>query len=261
MLDKLVLSNILIITKYTFREVLKSKVLVSTLLIGLGLLGAVFVAYSFTYGEPSRVALDFGLGTLSLSSIAIAIFMGVGIVANEIESRTVYLIISRPIPRFAFLIGKLNGLALLLVLNILILSLMTLSLYFVIGGNYQPLISWSIVFITLESIMMLVLVTFLSLVSSKVFAVIFSIALYVVGHAIDGVKSLTMVKESPFLKGIISIYHYILPAFYKLNLKEYVLYNQNMELSYLLSTFAYGVIYTSALVLLSIFIFERKNLD
>ena len=127
------LSKISTIAKYTFREIIKSKILVNVLILGIVLLGATYVAFSFTYGEPARVALDFGLGMLTLSSVGIAIFIGVGLLSKEIESRTVYMIISRPVPRYAFITGKLLGLAGVLILNILLLTALTLSLYFLTG--------------------------------------------------------------------------------------------------------------------------------
>ena len=85
------LRKIAIVAAYTFRET--------------------YVATEFTYGVPERVALDFGLGMLSLSSLSISLFLGVSLLSKEIESRTVYMVISRPVPRFAFIIGKILGLS------------------------------------------------------------------------------------------------------------------------------------------------------
>src|SRR4051812_38418902 len=115
------------VAKYTFKEILKSKILYSTLIIGLCMIVVTVVAAEFTYGVPERVALDFGLGMLSLSSLGIALFMGASLLSKEIESRTVYMVISRPIPRWCFIMGKVMGLMAVLTVNILILSLMTLT--------------------------------------------------------------------------------------------------------------------------------------
>jgi ABC-2 type transport system permease protein len=255
------LNKLLTVMFYTTKEILKSRVLLNTLFIGIGLFVVTYVAYSFTYGEPARIALDFGLGSLTLSSVSIAIFMGVGLLSNEIESRTVYMVISRPIPRSVFLLGKIMGLSLILILNIIILSAISLILYFLIGGSYQGLISWTIFFIGIEAVLMLVVVCFFSLITSKVLSVILSIMIYFVGHAIDGTKLLTFVQMRPFVKHILDIYHYLLPGFYKFNLKDFLLYKQSIEASYLLGTALYGIIYGLALVSLSMYIFEKKNLD
>lgn len=261
MLSREGLSKIIIVSLYTAKEVIKSKVLVNTFVIGIALFIITFVAYNFTYGEPARVALDFGLGALSLSTVAIAIFMGVGIISDEIQNRTVYLVVSRPVPRYAFLIGKLLGLLLVLLLNVIILSLITLSLYFFIGGEYQSLISWAIIFIGAEAVLMLLVVSCFSLVTSKVLSIILSIVVYIIGHAIDGVKLISFVKDKPAVEFLLDCYQFILPAFYKLNLKNYVLYEQNLSLTYLLGTLFYALLYGIALMIISITIFEKKNLD
>jgi len=261
MLNRKVFTKIGTVAYYTSREIIKSKVLVNTVLIGIGLLIVTYIAMSFTYGEPSRVALDFGLGMLTISSVSIAVFMGVSLLSDEMKNRTVYIIISRPVPRFAFVFGKIIGLALILLINILILSTITLSLYFYIGGNFEPLINWTILYITLESLIMLVLVCLFSLITSKVLSVILSIVIYIIGHSIDGVKLLTLVQTNPTLESILDIYHYILPGFYKLNLKQHLLYKQDIAFEYLLSTSIYGIGYCLALVFLTAWIFEKKNLD
>ncbi|MFT6630750.1 MAG: ABC-type transport system involved in multi-copper enzyme maturation permease subunit [Bacteriovoracaceae bacterium] len=255
------LKKIHIISKTTFKEIIKSKILLNTLFLGLLLLMITFVAYSFTYGAVDRVALDFGLGMLSLSSVGISIFIGVGLLSKEIESRTVYMIISRPVSRKVFIIGKLIGLSYVLVLNILILSSLTLSLYFIIGGTFSPLILWSILFIMLESILILFIIAFFSLVTTQTISVMLTLVLYAVGQSIKAAQSTGFAKSNPLVTQVLEIYHFILPAFYKLNIKEFVLHKSIMPLSYLGGTFAYGVMYSFFLLFMCIFVFERKNLD
>ena len=255
------IEKIKIIAICTFKEIIKSKILVNTLFLGLGIFLITFVASSFTYGEASRIALDFGLGMLSISSVGIAIFIGVTLLSKEIESRTVYMIISRPVPRYSFLMGKILGLLAVLILNILILSVLTLTLYFFMGGEFTTLIPWAILFIILEAIMVLLLVCLLSLISSQTITVIISIMIYISGHTISSAQEANFAKNIPILTDILNVYHFILPGFYKLNIKNYVLYEQTLSSSYLYSSLFYGVFYSLFLLLMSIFFFERKNLD
>lgn len=255
------LKKSLVIGRYTFKEIIGSKILYNTLFLGLALLLVTYVAFSFTYGEPSRVALDFGMGCLSLSSIGIAIFIGVGILSKEIENRTVYMIISRPVPRFTFILGKYLGLSLVLILNILILSLITLSLFFLIGGTFSPLILWSILFIIIESLLVLCLVGTLSMITTPTMSVLYTLVLYVIGHSVDTAMTTSFVINRPEIQTLLEGYHFVLPAFYKFNIKDFLLYENNLGLSYLVGIFGYGLVYTAFLILISIYIFEKKNLD
>lgn len=255
------MNKILTIAYFTFKEIIKSRILLNVFFLGLALLLVTYIASQFTYGVPSRVALDFGLGVLSISSVGIAIFMGVSLLSKEIETRTVYMIISRPTRRYYFIVGKIIGLIGILALNILILSVQTLIVYGLLDGSFDPLIFWAIFFIFLESTIVLLTVCLLSLLGNNILSVLFTILIYIAGHAINETQLTTFVQNRPFLEGVLNLYHFILPAFYKLNLKDFVLYNQNLELSYLLKSTLYGVIYCSMLLLCSTFVFNKKNLD
>ncbi len=133
------LNKIFIIANYTFKDLLKSKIFYITLFMGLMIMLATYVATEFTYGVPEKVALDFGLGLLSLSSLGVSLFMGATLLSNEIESRTVYMVISRPAPRWVFIIGKILGLLLVLLLNISVLSIMTIGCSSFLGGQIESI--------------------------------------------------------------------------------------------------------------------------
>lgn len=257
----LVLNKVFTLSYYTMKEVLKSKILLNVFLIGLGMMLVTFVASEFTYGVPGKVALDFGLGMLWFSSCGIALFMGVTLLAKEIDSRTVYMIISRPVPRFAFVLGKILGLIAVLVINITLLSIMTLGTTSMLGGQIENLVYWSLLFTLIESILLLLVVIFFSLVSNSIITVLISLILLFSGHAIQETQGIKFVTDRPFLKGILEIYHLVLPGFYKLNLKDFVLYKQTLPLDYLIPNFFYGISYSLFVLFIIIFIFNRKNLD
>ena len=250
----------LTVAYYTFRDLLKSKVLFNVVLIGLALVLASFVASEFTFGVPQRVALDFGLGALGLSTLAIAVLMGVGLISNELESRTIYMTLSRPVSRTSFLLGKSMGMGLIFVANILILSVLTLGFYFYLGGELDALIFWNVLYTILEAFMCLYLVVLFSLVTNKALSVIFTFFLYVSGHAVND-SFIEKFQDSPFISFLLNKYHYILPGFHKLNIKGFLLYQKNLEFPFLAQTLGYGIFYLFALILLTCVIFERKDLD
>jgi ABC-2 type transport system permease protein len=257
----MIFSKIRSVAYYTFKELFKSKILLNVFFVGLAMMVVTYVATEFTYGVPERVALDFGLGMLSISSLGISLFLGVGLLSKEIESRTVYMIISRPVPRYAFILGKLLGLLGIQVINVLILAIMTIVSVSLLGGEIQPLLIWAIVFTLIESILLLLVVVLTSLLTNNILSVLLSVIILLLGHSIKETQQITFVKSSPVLKGILDFYHFFLPAFHKLNLKDFILYNRSLPLSYLLPSLAYGLIYSAALLMFIIFIFNRKNID
>lgn len=254
-------SKIRLIAYYTFKEILKSKILLNVFLIGLGLVGFVFVATEFTYGVPEKVALDFGLGMLSFSSLGIALFMGATLLPKEVDSRTVYMVISRPVPRFAFILGKILGLFGVLVVNIFLLSSMTLLVTYILGGSVNGLILWAILFNVIECLLLLLVTVFFSLFTNNILSSLMSFVLLLLGHAIQESQSIGFVVNRPLLGGLLKFYHLVLPGFYKLNLKDFVLYHQSLEIGYLMGNLFYGLAYSLFVLFMIIFFFNQKNLD
>lgn len=255
------LSKTLTVAFYTFKEIWKSKILLNVFFVGLGLMVITFVATEFTYGVPERVALDFGLGMLSLSSLSISLFLGVGLLSKEIESRTVYMVISRPVPRYCFILGKLIGLMGIQAINVAVLASMTMIATKILGGALSPLVFWTVGFVFLESLLLLLVVVLLSLLANNILSVLFSVVLLLLGHVVKDTQEISFIKTNPFATKILEVYHFILPGFYKLNLKDFVIYNQDLPFSYLGSSLAYGVLYSAFLLFVIVFLFNRKNLD
>jgi ABC-type transport system involved in multi-copper enzyme maturation permease subunit len=255
------MSKIWIVAYFTFKEILKSKVLLNVFFSGLGLMLVTYVATEFTYGVPEKVALDFGIGILSLSSMAISLFLGVTLLSKEIDSRTVYMVISRPVPRYCFIMGKILGLLGIQLVNVVLLSLMTILTVKILGGPLSPLIYWCIGFTLLESVILLLVVLLVSLFANTVLSTLFSVIILILGHAVKETQNISFVKRNPLFEYLLDFYHYFLPAFYKLNLKDFLIYKVNLDTTYLFSTLIYGLSYSSFLIILIILIFNRKNLD
>ena len=255
------MKNILTVTKFTFIEVYRSKLMVSLLFLALGLIVITYVASQFTYGASAKISLDVGLGVLSISNLIIAIFIGATLLSKEIEQKTLYMIISRPVTRAAFITGKILGLSSVLFLNSLVLGVLSALLYVNNGGVIQNLFWWTLYFSFLEALTVLIFAVFFSLITNTTLSVVYSIGIFIVGHAINETSKTFFLKASVLLKGILNISFFVIPNFYRLNLKDFLLYQQDISLNYLISTQLYIYLYLIALMTTVILIFKNKNLD
>jgi len=249
------------IAKYTFVEIYKGKIFYILLILGITLVLLTYIASEFAYGVPARIALDFGLGSLYLSSSGIALFLGATLISREIESRTVYMILSRPLTRTSFLLGRILGMLGIIFVNNIVLAGLTLTIYFLMNGDYQSLILWCIFFSILESTTVLLIVILFSLISNVIITFLSTLVIYIIGHAITDAMALPLVKDNVFINIIVKSYAFIFPDFSKLNIKNFVLYQQHLETGYLFSTLLYVLIYCVMLIVVSSVLFERKNLD
>lgn len=255
------MKNLLTITKYTFLEVYRSKLLIGVLLLAIALVAISYVASEFAYGATEKVTLDVGMGILSLANIIIAIFIGSTLLSKEIEQKTLYMILSKPISRASFLLGKILGLSSVLILNSVVLGAITIGLYLYRNGDFSNLFLWSMLFSFFEAFIVLLFSVFFSLLTNTTLSVIYTISVFVVGHAINETSKILFAKLNVIITNIIDIGFLILPNFYKLNIKDFLIYEQTLPWSYLISTLLYAFFYSLAIMCLVTFIFKNKNLD
>lgn len=250
----------LLIGGQTFKEIYKSKILFGTLLIGLFLLLMTFVVAEFSYGVPGKVTLDIGLGLISLSGVSIALFLGARLLPSEIENRTLYMVLSRPVSRKDFLIGKMIGLSGILLANLLFLYLLLYGLIFLLGGKTGDLLGWSLFFIFIESLLVMLMVVFFSLISNTIISIIMTLTLFVAGHGVETVKQTSLYLNDGNLKVFIDLYSQWMPNFNAFNIKSFVLYEKFIEPSWLLRASSYASLWCLLFLILSVVIFNKREL-
>lgn len=251
----------LTVAKFTFLEVYRSKLMFGLFFLALGLLVTTYVASEFAYGAAAKVAMDVGLGIMSLSNLAIAIFIGSTLLSKEIEQRTLYMVLSRPISRVSFLLGKIAGLSTVLLLNSIILGVLSIGLFLQQGGSYQPLFLWTLIFAFFEALIVMIFAIFFSLITSMTLSVICTFAIYVTGHALNETSKIIFLKMNSVFKIIVDFCYFFIPNLYKLNLKDFLLYQQVLDIKYLLTTQLYAVMYLTGILCAVAVIFKNKNLD
>lgn len=252
--------NSLTVSRYTFLEVYKSKVMINVVFLGLVVVLLSYVASEFTYGVPQKVALEFGLGVVTISSMAIAILMGSTLLSSEIDNRTAYLVLSRPISRQSFMLGKFLGMAQILFIDIAILGSLTLAFFAILGGQIDMFMISSLFFIFLESLIILLVVIFFTLFNNVTLSIIFTIAVYFSGHSLQKII-LFLYKKDSLMAFVLVIVSYFIPNLDKLNIKENVIYQQNIQPVLLAQLAGYGLFCILILLAINMFIFSRKNLD
>ncbi len=249
------------IARYTFLEVSKSKLIYAIFGIGVLIWIIAYVASEFTYGVPQKVSLDFGLGLMSLSSLGVSIFLGATLIYKEIENRTVYIVLTKPTSRSTFIVGKILGLLAVIILNVIILSFFTLSCYFLQGGLWSSMILWAILFTIIESIIVLVVVIFFSLLTNPILTSLYGLGFAVVSHALSNISDLYFVKDNPALLKLLKILKFIMPDLSSLNLRPYVLYEKVVSINNLGMAAASASFYVVAFGFLCCYLFSKKQFE
>lgn len=255
------MKNIITIAKFTFKDIVKSRVLYLAMWIALFIMILSYVTSEFSYGNVLRVSIDFGLGGASVAANLLAIFVGVNVISDEIESRTIYITLSRPISRVQFLLGKIIGVSCLLIASTLAIFLTSLIVFLLRGGSLDSIIVNSLLLGIIESILIFMIVLFFSLITSKALSVINTIVIYLIGHSVSHIQELSFVKQREGLSFVIKLYKMILPDLNLLNLKPFVFNGDLINHNMLFKSYLYGVSYIIILSFINAVIFKNKELS
>ena len=253
--------KVLLISRATIKELVSGQIFLIAFFIGLVLAILSYVGVELSYGAPKKVALDFGMGLISIANTVICIFLGVRLLHAEVENRTLYMILSRPVTRTEFYIGKFFGLSFCVLAINLILSLQTMFTYGIYGGEFDRLIPWALIFNFMEGILILSFVIFFSLVTTNIAATLYGVSVLIIGHAVPNLLDLNFVKNNPALFWFVEKIGYIVPDLVKINIKDHLLYGKQIEIGYLLSALLYIILYIILICFLTSRVFEKKDLN
>ncbi len=248
-----------VIALNTFRENLRDKILYNLLLFAGLLIAASLLLSSLSMGEQVKIVTDMGLAAINLIGVIIAVFVGIGLVSKEIERRTVYTIMARPISRTQLLVGKYLGLVLTLFVNLCImLPVFALTLWFSRASMHGALLQ-AIQLIFVELLVVCALALCFSTFSSSMVSASLTIGLYVIGHLTQDLKGIAEKSESELTATLLTGIYYVVPNLEMLNIKGQAAAGVPISLAYQTMTTVYGLFYAGFLVAVACVIFQRRD--
>ena len=244
----------------TFREAIRDKVLYNLVFFALLVMGASVVIGNMTLGETIKIILDLSLAAMSVFGLLIAIFVGIGLVHKEIQRRTVYMLLAKPILRRNFVIGKYLGLMLVIALNVAVMTaalLALMALYSpdgVHGGIFV-----AVLLILVELMVVTAVAVLFSTFSTPTLSAMLTLGVWVIGRFSSDLVEFARRTESPLSRALATGVHYVLPNLEKFDVKNLVVYNMAIEPAYVGWALAYGLLYIVFLIGLAAYIFERRD--
>ena len=250
--------KVLSIALNTFRENLRDKLLYNLLIFAVVMIGSSLILMRLTLGEFHRLLLDIGLGSINFFGVLIAIFVGIGLVNKEIDKKTIYTIISKPVARYEFLLGKYLGLSLTLLINTVIMTCSLLAVLFAQDVPVQAILFKAIGILFLEFMVVTAVALFFSTFTSATLSAIFTLAIYVIGHLTADLKTFGQ-KMDTVGRNILDGMYYVLPNLNRFNLKGNVTHQLDVPATDLLLIAAYGLAYATFLILAASAIFQQRD--
>jgi ABC-type transport system involved in multi-copper enzyme maturation permease subunit len=264
---------ITLVAYHVFKESVRDKVLYNLVLFAVLMISASFLIGQLTAGQDIKIIKDLGLAASSVFGLFIAVFIGVGLVWKEVDRRSVYALLVKPIRREAFIVGKFLGLALTLAVNLFV---MMVALYAVLGflAWSQPALAraaaveappldpnlvkvYALIFVHL--LLVTAIALFFSTFSSPMLSAALTFGLYVVGHFNDDLAHFETVLKSSAAALVAKVLYYVLPNLAPFDIKAAVVHGQPVSWGYVALTSGYGLCYAAAVVLLATRIFARRD--
>jgi ABC-type transport system involved in multi-copper enzyme maturation permease subunit len=261
------------IVKVTFLGGVRDRTLFGIFILGLLLLFTIPVFAYFSMRQTTEVAAGYGLSVVSLIGLILTIFMGGNLISRDIDRRGIHTVVTLPISRSQYMIGKFIGLALLLLISLVILYVLAAIAVFLSSIQYPPSkpLQWKIYLLAgvFEYIMLLVIsavsVLFNSFATSTFLPMVLTLAVYGIGQNTALVKDyLTKAPEakeiSPLVAFLAKGSYYIFPNLSSFDIKNAFVYSLPVNLPYLFVVLLYGVFYMSVVMLMATFFFARRDL-
>lgn len=250
------------ITLNTFREAVRDRVLYNLIAFVLLLVASAPLFSQISLDIERLVLVNLGLSSISIFGVIIAIFIGIGLVSKEIEKRTLYTILSRPVRRWEFIAGKYFGLLLTLVVNA---ALMTVGFFTALLITQHKLsasdsgLVVAIYFIVLQFLIVVAITLLFSSFSTPIFAAIFAFSLFVIGTFAEDLHNFAAMSTG-FTHWVLTGAAYLVPNLASMNVISQAAHNQPISGSLILSNTLYALLYSAAVTAGAVVIFERRNL-
>ena len=255
-----------------FKESVRDRVPYSLVLFAGVLMAASFLMSRLTAGQDLKVIKDLGLATMNAIGLLIAIFIGTGLVSKEVERRSIYAIISKPLSRSSFIVGKYTGLVLTLAVN---LGMMTLAFYAMMqymawttddwikqgwrAPALDPRLFVPVALIGVQLMLTTAVALFFSTFSSPLLSMLLTLAVWVAGHFSGDLRNFQSAVDSPAAGALARGLYYVLPNLSAIDVKNEIVHGRAVPWPAVGIGVASLVSYIGVLVAASTIIFNRRD--
>jgi len=252
------MNKILGLALNTFRETIRDRILYAIVVFALLMIAGTLFLGTLTIGQDLKILLDVGLAAIELFGVAIAIFVGTSLLHKELDKRTVFTVLTKPVSRWQFILGKFLGLSATLGILLLLMGSAFLGLVLWKAGSLPPGLVGTIGLIGIQLALLVAVSLFFSTFTSPVLSMVLTFCLYFIGHNSENLHLLSQ-KAGPAARMAADALYYALPNLSVFDLKNAVVYGATVSGGQWIGAIAYGSLYTAALLAIAGGIFERRE--
>jgi len=258
-MNSIFLQNVFTIAKNTFKETVRNKILYGILAFALVYMLFTLFLGSISLGEDLHVIRSLGLAGIYVFSVIITVFLGSSLLYREIERKTLYFVLSKPVSHAHLILGKFFGLLASVAVSMAGMAVIYLSLVAFEGGGFDSLALLSILYQLFEMALLIALTIFFSTFSMPLISTLYAVLVIYIGHSLDLLMN-AVAKSGVFVQVLVKGIYYLLPNLAKFDIRNLVTYDTHIALSQVFFVIAYAVVYIVVLLSMAIFLFEQREL-
>ena len=264
--------TIWLIAGAVFKESVRDRVPYAMVVFAVLLIAASYLIGQLTAGQDMKTIKDLGLAALSIFGLFIAVFIGIGLVSKEVEKKSVFGLLSKPLSRTQFILGKYTGLVMTLAVNLGVMTIAYYGMLFYMNVTASPgaravwpspamdprlLIAIGLIFA--ELMLVTALALFFSTFSSPLLATLLTIGLWVAGHFNADLRNFENVVSSPVAIAIARGLYYVVPNLAPFDVKAEIVYGMPISMRTVALTLVYAAVYITLLLSAAVAIFRRRD--
>jgi ABC-type transport system involved in multi-copper enzyme maturation permease subunit len=244
----------------SFREVIRDRILYFIGFFALLMAFAWRLLPEIAVGTHQKIFLDLGLAAIGLLGIIVAVFVGTGLINQEIDKRTILVLIPKPLSRAEFILGKHLGLSGVLAVMLGVMLVIYLLMLLGMKVSFQPLpLIVSVFYLGLELILIAAVAIAFGVFTSSIIATLMTFGVYLMGHISKDLIQLGIISKNPNILAITKNIYLILPDLERLNFRNEAVYGLLPSADVLIANALYSLVYTGLLLGISILIFSRRQ--
>jgi Cu-processing system permease protein len=247
----------------TFREAVRDRVLYNLVFFAVLMMAAAVLVGSISIDIEQIVIVTLGLSAISVIGLLISVFIGVGLVSKEIDKRTLYALLAKPLRRWEFLTGKFAGLVFTLAVNTAAMAVaLFLALYYVKHSleRSDAAVLVAVYFILLKLALVVALAMLFSCFTTPLLAILFTAGLYVAGLFVYDMRGLKLYEMSPVLSTVLGSISYLLPNFQNFDVMGAAAHGRAISGMLIAQNTVYTALYCAIVLIMAAAIFSRRNL-
>jgi ABC-type transport system involved in multi-copper enzyme maturation permease subunit len=256
------MGRIVTIALGAFKESVRERVLYNLIVFAFLMIGAAILLGSISVGMEQFILVNLGLGAISVFGLLTAIFIGIGLVSKEIDRRTIYNILAKPVTRAEFILGKYAGLILTLFVNT---AIMTAGFYVALAIQEKGLalhdssLLIAVYFILLQLAIVVGVAIFFSCISTPILSAVFTFCLFVIGNFLSDIRGFGQESGSRVLEKMTAVLYYLLPNFGDFNVINQAAHGVRISGLFITANTCYALLYIAVLLSGAVLIFGERE--